>query len=307
MGGHGGDTCGVEVFEVIGGQRAHARGHLCAAKVRQLLGVEADWQPQRLRFGENAGDLIDAESYPLAKGVNPIGQAFGGDGGQHIVADMGDVIVWAACIFRRQRVGAKEGGDDADGAHFAQSPRGAQHGDFGCRIEAIARFDLDRAEPLGHQGIKPGEGTRHQFIDAGRTCGAHRRDDAAACARYVLIARPFKPGLPFDRAVAAVDDMGVAIDQRGGDQSALAGDGAGGGERRGLVCGAGIENAAIACGDHAIGHLASAQQPGIGPDRVARGGLGHIRTFGMRGDDHCMGASICIDIIAGQRNPLRAC
>jgi hypothetical protein len=46
-------------------------------------------------------------------------------------------------------------------------------------------------------------------------------DDAAARPRHILITRTLKPHLEFARPVAAVHDMGVAIDQRRGDQAAF--------------------------------------------------------------------------------------
>ena len=50
---------------------------------------------------------------------------------------------------------------------------------------------------------------------------AHSRDDAAARLRYVLVARALQPQLEFVRAVAGVDEVGVAIDEPGCHQRAV--------------------------------------------------------------------------------------
>jgi hypothetical protein len=50
--------------------------------------------------------------------------------------------------------------------------------------------------------------------------GSHGRADAAAGARDLLVARALQPQLELGRALAAVDQVGVAVDQPRGEQRA---------------------------------------------------------------------------------------
>ena len=67
-----------------------------------------------------------------------------------------------------------------------------------------------------------------EFVFAGRACGFHGRDDAAACPRDLLIGRAVQPHLEFAGAVAGIDQVRVAIDQGRRDPAAVAIDAFGG-------------------------------------------------------------------------------
>jgi hypothetical protein len=131
--------------------------------VRQLFGVEFDRQSGALDGIEHPRGLRGAETDAFAKGIDRVGEAQPRDLGQHLVDQHRDIAVGVVGIFGRQGVGAEEGGGDMDAALAAESARGAQHADFAGSIETIARFDLDRRDPLGDQRIEPGQGARDEF------------------------------------------------------------------------------------------------------------------------------------------------
>ena len=87
------------------------------------------------------------------------------------------------------------------------------YAEFGLDIEAIAGLYFDHRDPLSDQGIDPRQSILQQISFARRTGRRDGGDDAAARASNLFIARPFQPHLEFIGTVAAVHDMGVAIDQ----------------------------------------------------------------------------------------------
>ena len=126
---HRGGAGLVGVFEMVGRQRAEARGERRAAEVGELVGMQLDRQAERLRRVEDARDLLGREGDALAEAVDGVGQPFGGDGRQHLVDDQVDIGVLVALGFRRQRMRAEEGG--ARPSPAARSPsRRAARSDF---------------------------------------------------------------------------------------------------------------------------------------------------------------------------------
>ena len=93
-------------------------------------------------------------------------------------------------------------------------PRHPQHPELGLRVEPVARLDLDRRHPLGDQRVDPRQRAGEQLRLVRRPRRPHRRDDAAAGPRDLLVARALEPHLELARPVAAEDDVGVAVDQR---------------------------------------------------------------------------------------------
>ena len=124
---------------------------------------------------------------------------------RHVTEVSGPVVR----VFGRQRMGGEPAG-------------GAKHRDLAFDGKAVAGLDLDRADAFGEQAVEPGQGRRHHAVDVERQRGAHRRGDAAAGPCDLLVARAFEPGLELGAAVAAVDEVGVAVDERRGQQPALA-------------------------------------------------------------------------------------
>lgn len=183
------------------------------AEVGELLGMELDRETQLLGAVEDAAHLFDRKRDALAEAVDGIDQTFGMrllEAGQH---DIGDVIAIAALVFDWRRMGAEIGGDDADRAKIAESAGGAQHLQLGFDVEPIAGLDLDRRHPLGKQRVETRKRCGDEAVDGQRVGGLDRRDDTAASAGDLFIGGAIQPHLELAGAVAAMDDVGVAIDE----------------------------------------------------------------------------------------------
>ncbi len=89
----------------------------------------------------------------------------------------------------------------------------AQHLELVLAGQAIAGLDLDGGDPLGHQPRETATGGVEQLRLRSRPRRCHRRAYTAAGARNFLIARSLQAPLELAGAVAAEDDMGMAIDQ----------------------------------------------------------------------------------------------
>jgi hypothetical protein len=77
------------------------------------------------------------------------------------------------------------------------------------------------ADAFGDQRIRTFQGFRKQCRLIGFACRRDRRDNAASGTRDVLVACAGEPHLEFARAIAAMNDMGVAIDERRGQQTSI--------------------------------------------------------------------------------------
>ena len=95
----------------------------------------------------------------------------------------------------------------AEAARDAQAPR------LVLEAEAVAGLDLERGDAFGHQHPCTRGGKSVQLRIAGRARRRDGRADAAAGAGDVLVARAFEAQLELARAVAAVDQVGMAVDQ----------------------------------------------------------------------------------------------
>ena len=83
---------------------------LGAAEIGELLGMDLDRQPLRLRRREDPRGLLGREGDALAEDVDRIGQALRGDRVEHRPGDEIDIVARAALELRRHRMGAEEGG-----------------------------------------------------------------------------------------------------------------------------------------------------------------------------------------------------
>ena len=108
------------------------------------------------------------------------------------------------------------------GALAGKAPRGLQLAAFGIEFEAVTGFDLDGGDTFRDQRIEPRQRRRDEFVGACLPRRLHRRDDAAAGARDLFIARSRQTLLEFVRAIAAVDQMSMTVDQAGRDPAACA-------------------------------------------------------------------------------------
>ncbi len=77
----------------------------------------------------------------------------------------------------------------------------------------MAGLDLDRGDALGHQRRHALGGAGDQLVLAGGAGRLDRRDDTAARLGDLLVGGALEPQLELVRPVAAIDDMGVAVDQ----------------------------------------------------------------------------------------------
>jgi hypothetical protein len=214
---------------------------------------------------------LGVKPMPSQNASTAVGQPGGRDQRDDRITDEIDIGIGAAG-FGRQRVCAEQGRDDVDRTLHAELACGAQLLAFIGEIEPVARFDLDGGDALGEQRIEPRQGLRHQF---GLGRGARRRDgrdDAAAGAGDVLITRTRQPQFEFMRAVAAMHQMRVAVDQPRRDPAAVAVMDIERVEPRRCIGNATcIDNAAIKAGDQRVTHRRRAgarQQAGLGPDAV---------------------------------------
>ncbi len=101
--------------------------HGTAAEVRELLGVSLDGQAMGFGGAEDSFALGDREGDSLAEHVDGIGQALGGSRRYHRLAHQIDIAIAVILVFRWQRMGAEQRGDDAHRQCLAQAPCHTQH------------------------------------------------------------------------------------------------------------------------------------------------------------------------------------
>ena len=151
---HGNRAGLIGVFEMVGRQRAVARGKGGAAKIGQLVGVELDRQTLGLGGIENARHLRGRKRDTLAEAVDGIGQALRSDRIHHRACDEVDIGVLVTIGFARQRMSAEEGGANGHRALVGQLPCGAQRLGFVVDVQAVSRLDLDRRDAFRDQGVE---------------------------------------------------------------------------------------------------------------------------------------------------------
>src|ERR1700692_342773 len=183
------------------------------AHQRQLLGMHFHGQIQLRCRVEHALRLFQRERNALAEHIDGIDQTFSCERRQHLIADVGDVVIRATRVFRRQRVCAEERRGYCHWPRRRQSPCHAQHLAFGSQVQPITRFDFERRHAFGEQRIQPAQRLREQFVFARGARVAHRRDDAAAAFRDVFVTHAFEPHREFFRAISCVDEVRMAIDE----------------------------------------------------------------------------------------------
>ena len=138
------------------------------------------------------------------------------------LADEVDVVAAASRVLGRQRMGAEEGGAHRHAVGLAEAPRHAQLLALVFEREAVAGLDLDGADAVGQQLFEPRRGLREERVFVGLARGAHRGDDAAAGLRHLFVAGARQPHRELVGALAAVDQVGVAVDQARRDEGAAA-------------------------------------------------------------------------------------
>jgi hypothetical protein len=118
-------------------------------------------------------------------------------------------------------MGAEEAGADLDGAQGREAAGGAEHVELGVPVEAIAGLDLHGRDSVGEERVEAGERGLDEVLHRSRAGGADGGQDAAAGLGDLLVGGPVQAGLELSRAVAGMDEMGVAVDQRGRDEAAV--------------------------------------------------------------------------------------
>ncbi len=176
---------------------------------------------------------------------------------------------------------AEERRADRDIALLGESARDAERLALGVKVEPIAGFDFDRADALGDKSVQSLERRSDELVFARGAGRPHSGKNAAAFASDLFIGSAGEPQLEFVRPVAAVNEVGVAIDQGGRNPAALAIDhpGAVAPCRRKLVLRADESNASLARGDGARLddpkprlRRRERRQTGVEPNRVERVG-----------------------------------
>ncbi|MNR39137.1 N-formimino-L-glutamate deiminase [compost metagenome] len=123
---------------MIAGQGAIARRERRPFHVRQLLGMQLDRQAQALGRAEHLFGFGQRERHALAKHIDGVDQAFGGQRGQHLRADEVDIGLAAARVFGRQRMRAQKGAAHRHAAQRAQAARDAQLLAFVRQFQPVA-------------------------------------------------------------------------------------------------------------------------------------------------------------------------
>ena len=200
---------------MVGGERAELGGQPRAVEIRQLLRVQLDRQGVGPRGLENPADLGGAEGDALAEAVHGIRRALGRHRRDHVLADEANVAVGIATVFRRNGMGPQEGGADRDRPRLPEAPGGAQHLEFVAGGQAVAGLDLDRRRTLADEGVEARQRAGDQRVLARRPGRGHRRGDAPARLGDLLVARAGEAKLELGGAVAAIDQVRVAVDEPG--------------------------------------------------------------------------------------------
>ena len=227
--------------------------------------------------GEHARDLVAGERNLLAKAVNSVDQPFARERWDHCVGDIRHIGLAPAREFWRQRVGAEECRADCDIALFGEPAGDGERFALGVKLKSIAGFDFDRAYALGDESVQSPERRGHELVFAGGAGRADSGKNAAAFAGDLFISCAGESQLEFVRPIAAVYQMGVAIDQRGRDPAPFAIDEPLSGARRGwkLILRPGEDYPSFARGDRAGFDDSYARAPfdegckaGVEPNRV---------------------------------------
>ena len=98
--------------------------------------------------------------------------------------------------------------------------RAAQHAQLALDVQRVAGLDLDGRDAAFHQGIETQRRRGEKLVVGRRLRRLHRRRDAAAGPRDLLIGRAGAAHRMFVRARAAEDQMGMTVDQARSDPRA---------------------------------------------------------------------------------------
>ena len=108
-------------------------------------------------------------------------------------------------------MGGQEGRDDIHGCEQAELPSGPEHLQFVVERQPIARLDLNRRNAFSNGRMETRQGGFNQLRLAHGPGGADGGQDAPAQAGDFSVGDAASPHCDFGHAVAAVDEMRVAI------------------------------------------------------------------------------------------------
>jgi len=211
----------IEILQMIGRDRAEARAEFGTVLVRELIGMQFDGKASSRGRLEHGACLDGREADTLAKYIHRVRQSLRGDGRDHLGTDAPHVLVAASCELGRHRVSAEERRFQREGAQARELVRGTQLFALVFEREPISRFDLNGGHTLGEQGIEARERCSNQLGLLGRPGRSHRRENAAARARDCLVGGTGKALRMFLGAVAGVNEVGVAVDEAGRDETSF--------------------------------------------------------------------------------------
>jgi hypothetical protein len=166
--------------------------------------------------------LVRRERQRFAKCVDGIGKTFGGNRRHHDIADRIDVAWSVVRHLRRHDMRIETTGAYRDAAFAAEPTVGAKLATLGLQVQTVAGFDFDGGDAFADQRVEARQGEHRKFVLARLARGPDRRHDAAAGARDLRIIDTGEALLELVRPVAAVDEMGVTIDQARRDPASLA-------------------------------------------------------------------------------------
>ena len=149
----------------------------------------------------------------FAEGIDGVHQALFGQGREHFVADMRNVVIRPASIFWRQGVGGKAGAAHGQWQLLTQTPSDPEHLALVGQVQAVAGFYLQGGHAIAHQRLDPLTSTGQQLVFAGRAGRPYGAGDTAAVGRDLGIADALQALLELTAAIAAEHRMGMAIDQ----------------------------------------------------------------------------------------------
>ena len=155
--GHRGGAGLVGVFQVVGGERAEARGERRAAEVGELVGVQLHRQAEPLAPPRTRAPSAPAlKAMPSHEGVDGVGQPLARR--SPAASRRRRARCRRPCRRRPRAAGRARRGRSsttATGRTLAETAGGAQLARLRLGIEAVARLDLDRGDALGDQRVEP--------------------------------------------------------------------------------------------------------------------------------------------------------
>ncbi len=203
----------IDEDEVVGRGGTHRGRGAGAAAQGQLVGVDARPESQPPAGLENRPRLLRREDSLFAEDVVPFRQTRGGHRRQHLVDHQPDVGVALPAVLDGHVVRAHERGGDRHRLQIPQPADRPQHLQLGGGVEPVAALHLAGRRAL-RQGVgQSGQGGGDEFIFRGLARVAHRSHDAATAGRNLGVCGAAQAAGEFVATVAAVDQVGVRVDE----------------------------------------------------------------------------------------------